>query len=139
MNRFALAILTLFVTLGLLTGPVTGQDFAQAPFRTAQTPPGTRVVTVEAPDVDHLTVAFPAGAVGACTVFTQQVQQATSQDWPDGKYAPRHCWMITETTTGYPDDWDYIRTPWDVHVEVQYPLPSGETEFVRSNTVRVWR
>lgn len=98
-------------------------------------------VTIVAPNSDTLTIAYPAGAVHACTVFERQVMEPASPDWPTGKYTPRHCWMLPleGTSTGYEDNWDYIRTPWEVHVEVQYPQADGSTRTVVSQPVKVWR
>ncbi len=97
-------------------------------------------------DTEHLTVTFDKGAVGACTVYQEQkVREDMREYFADGKYAPRHCWMLDGSETGYQDDWDYItrETPpsrWRVWAEVQYVVP-GQTEFsmVGSNTVEVTR
>ncbi len=97
-------------------------------------------------DTEHLTVSFDKGAVGACTVYQEQkVREDMREYFPDGKYAPRHCWMLDGTETGYQDDWAWILpntppTKWLVRAEVQYVVP-GQTEFstVSSNAVEVTR
>ncbi len=110
----------------------------------AATPP--TIAFTRLGDTEHLTVAFEKGAVGACTVYEEQVVREDLKEYfPDGHYAPRHCWMLDGTETGYQDDWAWIlpNTPptrWLVRAEVQYVVP-GQTEFttIRSNAVEVLR
>ena len=93
-------------------------------------------------DHQQFTVSFEKGAIWACTVY--QSQRVTDEDranFPDGKYAPRHCWALDETMTSYPDDWAWILpydVDWHVWAEVGYPR-GGEVVYVKTNVVVVHR
>ena len=91
-----------------------------------------------APDGETFSVTFEPGAIWACTVF--QMQKATeppSSYFPDGKYAPRHCWGLSPAVGFYEDNWDHIPPygeDWLVWAEIQRP---GASEFVSEETNRL--
>lgn len=88
---------------------------------------------------EHMRVSFPKGAVYACTTFQEQVVREPDANFPDGMYAPKHCWLLDETDTGYDEDWLYIKqydSDWKVWVEVQYD--NGDLT-VKSNTLTIHR
>ncbi len=92
-------------------------------------------------DTEHLTVRFDKGAVSACTVYQEQkVREDMRESFPDGRYAPRHCWGFDgDAMTRYDDDWAWIersREKWLVYAEVYY-MPAGATEPVMVETNRV--
>jgi hypothetical protein len=79
-------------------------------------------------------VTVPAGVVGVCVVFQQQVKGEPDTHFPDGMYAPMVCWGYDEVTTG-PDtqviDWSLIEkyeTPWLVWGVVDF----GHHEPIRN-------
>lgn len=96
-------------------------------------------------------VTFEKGAVGACTIFQDQTpipdsEPSLKEVFPDGHYAPRHCYLVEPTSTGYGDDWDFIvpdqgdHTTWKVWVEVQYMNGGPEVLVtVKSPTLTVKR
>lgn len=94
---------------------------------------------------EHIQVTFDKGAVGACTVYyNTAVTEVPSENFPDGHYAPRHCWLLDGESdlTGYTDDWAFIEktnSEWDVYAEVGYVNADQTVSYVESNKVRVRR
>ena len=92
-------------------------------------------------DTEHLTIQFAKGAVSTCTIYQEQkVREDMRESFPDGKYAPRHCWGLDDPQmTRYDDDWAWIdRTgeKWLVYAEIYY-MPSGATEPTMAETNRL--
>ena len=71
-----------------------------------------------------LLVQFPRGAAGACTIYWQHQLSEPDANFPDGHYAPKHCWWdFDPTTISYEDDWQWISADggkWDVWAEIDY-------------------
>lgn len=103
-------------------------------------PLAPRIVALRDGQAFH--VHFEKGAVFACTVYKMvKATEEPSETWPDGRYAPRHCWNLSAGTTFYTDDWEHIKTyseDWDVWAEIGYPFPSktvpGVTDVVYTST-----
>ena len=96
---------------------------------------------------ENLTVKFDKGAVFACTVFKMVKPTETNREqWPDGRYTPRHCWNLETTDDYYEDTWawiNYYNEDWEVHAEIGYPQPpvNGVTEvnYINTNTIKIRR
>jgi hypothetical protein len=114
-------------------------------FQTVSTP------TIRINDIgDAFLVQYAAGAEWACTVYRSvDAIQEPSANFPDGHYAPRHCWALEPTSTSYTDNWDRIRSyvdadkdgsddaiEWEIFAMVGYPVPGGDYQYVESNRVR---
>ena len=91
-------------------------------------------------DGEHFVVSFDeGGAVHACTVYwmVKITEPIGDPNFPDGHYAPRHCWFLDDDTTSYEDNWDYIpryHTDWEVWSEVGF-LIDGKTVYFKTNVV----
>lgn len=97
---------------------------------------------VASQDGEKFTVTFDAGAVWACTVYQQQVVGEPDANFPDGMYAPRHCWDLKTSNTAYYDDWMYILkydTDWLVWSEIGYPKSNDDIGYVMTNKIRIHR
>lgn len=95
--------------------------------------------TIESVKGGKFLITYDKGAVWSCTVYQEQVKRASDSNFPDGMYAPRHCWGLDADTTGYVDDWAYITKSgqkWKVWAEVQYEV-GNELKVVKSNQVEV--
>ncbi len=97
-------------------------------------------------------VVHEAGAAWGCVVFRMvEPTENNSETWPDGHYAPRHCFDINPTSQRFVVEWNpYIYDPktgkdygveWDVYAELQYPEANRTDAFteVETNRVRVTR
>jgi hypothetical protein len=93
-------------------------------------------------DGEQFTITFEKGATWACTVYRMTTPTETpSESFPDGHYAPRHCWNLDVSMTTYPDDWAYIppyHADWDVYAEIGYSK-EGDIVYVSTNRVRTHR
>ena len=88
-------------------------------------------------------VTFDQGAGYACTIYQQQVVGEPDQNFPDGRYTPKHCWYLEPSDSGYQDDWAFIKpenTDWLVWSEIDYMNLEGVVvRTVLTNQVRVHR
>lgn len=93
-------------------------------------------------DGESLIVSFDKGATWACTVYRMtEPTEPKSDTFPDGHYAPRHCWGLDTSMTNYTDDWDFIKaydSDWDVYAEVGYPKDDTMV-YISTNILRVHR
>ena len=89
---------------------------------------------------EEFTATFDAGAVVSCIVFRMTVPtEEPNENFPDGHYAPRKCWILDPTDTTMTEDWTYIPpydVDWEVYASIQYPQ-GGDYTFVESNRVAV--
>lgn len=95
---------------------------------------------------DAILVEWDGPAINSCTIYEQQVEIPVGDplrvNFPEGKYAPRHCWMVGPTVRSYVDDWDFIRpeqTAWDVYAAVDFVDSDGQIRTRTSNRIRVIR
>ena len=104
---------------------------------------GAAMLTCEDMDCEQMEVTFPTGANWACTVYEQQVVlEENRQYFPNGKYAPRHCWALDEDMTSYQENWAHIRkehTNWRVWAEIQYDVGGGQERVMTTNILEVHR
>lgn len=105
------------------------------------------VTIARLPLSENVRITVSPGAVGACTVYQQQVVGVPDSNFPDGRYAPKHCLLLSGPLEGgYEDDWDWIErtvppTPWLVWSEVQYENDDPTKDFItiKSNVVEFVR
>lgn len=96
--------------------------------------PITPTLTKITEDGEQLRATFAPGAIVACTIYELQT--------PEG-YAPKHCWILDPSETGYDDNWEWIKReqqPWKVYTRVQYPHDAqGQMVFMLSNVLDIVR
>jgi hypothetical protein len=112
--------------------------------------------TVSAPTIrindigDTFLVQYEAGAEWACTVYRSvDAIQEPSANFPDGHYAPRHCWALEPTSTSYQDNWARIESyidadgdgkydaiDWTIKASIGYPSTDGTLTYIDTNSVR---
>lgn len=148
-----LAGLTLTLLLGVTLLPSPQVELL--PFKpppppsTPATPPPEGLQFVTDPTITYdkethvFKVTLPVNTVWACTVFRQTVPSYPLDDpnFPDGHYAPRHCWALEPNQqASYLDDWAYIdayQGEWDVWVVLQVYETNPEGPYLDRETPRI--
>ena len=147
-----------YVAVVLLSATLLGNQISLMPI--VPKPPETQqetttdVPTIQVDDAGrNFTISFPPGAIWSCTIFkmVKPMYPEGDSNFPDGRYAPRHCWNLGTELTFYEDDWAYICQPspdrtsctpynedWEVWADVQHEGPDGQPlDPVSTNVLQI--